>query len=191
MERKSTGGAMLRSMVLPGWGHAYVKDHWKNSRSFLAADVAFFAASLGYRQSSQNALQSMYISTRQKAGVDIKDRPKSFQLAVAQFNSLSEYNTYQEKTRNWDRFLENTPENQWNWSSEQDRFRYNELRSRQENHSRQAGIFVGLMVVNRVASGVSSMVAARNHNRNLPTVYLLPNGNIPEMGVSAHLQFRF
>jgi hypothetical protein len=191
MKHKSTGGALLRSVALPGWGHAYVRSDWQKSRSFLAADVAFLAATLGYRQSSQNALQSMYTNTRQKAGVEIKGRSKSFQLAVAQFNSLSEYNTYQEQTRNWDRFLENTPENQWTWSSEQDRFRYNELRSRQESHSRQAGIFIGLMVVNRVVSGVSSMVTARNHNRNLPIVYMLPTGDPTQMGVSAHMRFEF
>jgi hypothetical protein len=191
LQHKSTAGTMLRSVILPGWGHSYVEGNWYNSRKFLAADAAFLAASLGYRQSSGNALQSMYTSTRQKAGVDIKGRPKSFQLAVAQFNSLAEYNTYQEQTRNWDRFLENTFENQWNWNTEQDRIRYNELRSRQESHSRQAGIFIGLMAVNRVVSGVSSMVSARNHNRNLPSVFILPNGDSTELGFSAHVQFRF
>jgi hypothetical protein len=191
LKHKSSGGALLRSVVVPGWGHAYVNDQWQKSRKFLVADATFLAATLGYRQSSDNALQSMYTSTKLKAGVEIKGRSKSFQLAVAQFNSLAEYNTYQEQTRNWDRFLENTPENQWNWTSEQDRIRYNDLRSRQESHSRQAGIFIGLMAVNRAVSGISSMVAARNHNRNMPLVFILPNRDSDVKGVSAHVQFRF
>jgi hypothetical protein len=133
----------------------------------------------------------MYTTARQMAGVDIKGRDKAFQLAVAQYNSLEEYNRTMEQTRNWDRFYEVNSENNWEWSSEDDRVRYNNLRGKSDNSRRQAGIFVGLMAVNRVVSGVSSMVAARNHNRNLPSVVIVPDFGGESTGLAAQVTIRF
>jgi hypothetical protein len=189
--RKSVGGAFLRSLIAPGWGHRFVNDDWGRGRIHLGSDIAFLGAALGYNQQANNTRDAMYTTARQMAGVDIKGRDKAFQLAVAQYNSLEEYNRTMEQTRNWDRFYEVNSENNWEWSSEDDRVRYNNLRGKSDNSRRQAGIFVGLMAVNRVVSGVSSMVAARNHNRNLPSVVIVPDFGGESTGLAAQVTIRF
>lgn len=191
VSHKKAGGAFLRSIVFPGWGHRYVQDDWRRGRLHAGADVTFLAAALGYNQQANNTRDAMYTAAHQLAGVDIKGRNKAFQLAVAQYNSLEEYNKSMEQTRNWDRFYEVTPENNWDWRSEEDRIRYNNLRGRSDDSRRQAGIFVGLLAVNRVVSGISSMVSARNHNRNIPNVVIVPDFSGESAGVAAHLSIRF
>jgi hypothetical protein len=189
--RKSAGGAFLRSMVLPGWGHRYVQGEWGRGRIHLGSDIAFLGATLGYNQQARTTRSTMYTTARQLAGVDIQGRNKAFQLAVAQYNSLAEYNRTMEQTRNWDRFYEVNLENNWQWRSEDDRIRYNNLRGKSDDSRRQAGIFIGLMAVNRAVSGVSSMVSARNHNRNLPSVLIVPDFSAESTGIAAHVTIRF
>ncbi len=190
-ERRSIGGAFFRSLVLPGWGHRYVDGNWGRARIYFGSDLAFIGATLGYNQQANNTRDAMYTTARQLAGVDLRGRNKAFQLAVAQYNSLSEYNRTMEQTRNWDRFYEVNAENNWEWSSEQDRIRYNNLRGKSNDSRRQAGIFIGLLAVDRVVSGVSSMVSARNHNRNLPNVAIIPDFSGESTGLAAHMTIRF
>jgi hypothetical protein len=190
-DRKSAGGAFLRSVVLPGWGHRYVQGDWDRARIHLGADLAFLSATLGYNQQANTTKNTMYTTARQLAGVDVEGRNKAFQLAVSQYISLAEYNKTMEQTRNWDRFYEVNQENNWLWSSEEDRVRYNKLRGKSDDSRRQAGIFIGLMVINRAVSGVSSMVLARNHNRNLPTVVIVPDFLHESTGLAAHVTIRF
>jgi hypothetical protein len=189
--RKSTGGAFLRSVVLPGWGHRYVQGEWGRGRIHLGSDIVFIGATLGYNQQARTTRSTMYTTARQLAGVDIQGRNKAFQLAVAQYNSLAEYNRTMEQTRNWDRFYDVNLENNWQWRSEEDRIRYNNLRGKSDDSRRQAGIFVGLMVVNRAVSGISAMVSARNHNRNLPSVVIVPDFAPESTGVAAQITLRF
>lgn len=166
--------AMTRSLVVPGWGHYYADG--KKSRQakwFLAADLTLLAGTLGYHHQSQRSFETMTTVAQQQAGVDIRGRSTSFLLAVAQFNSLDAYNRYQEQTRNWHRFLAATPENQWEWSSETERLNYNGVRSTYDDSKRQRSLFISTMVVNRLLSGVSATVAARNHNRRMPEIMLM------------------
>jgi len=190
-DRKSAGGAFLRSVILPGWGHRYVQDNWARGRVHLGSDIAFLAATLGYNQQANNTRNAMYTAAQQMAGVDLRRRNKAFQLAVAQYNSLAEYNRTMEQTRNWDRFYEVNYDNNWEWRSEEDRIRYNNLRGKSDDSRRQAGIFIGLMAVNRAVSGVSSMVSARNHNRNIPSVAIVPDFSQESVSLAAQVTIRF
>lgn len=190
-DKKSAGRAFFRSVVLPGWGHQYVQGGWERARIHVGAEIAFLSATLGYNQQAKTTKNTMFTTARQLAGVDIQSRDKAFQLAVAQYNSLAEYNKTMEQTRNWDRFYEVNLENNWLWSSEEDRIRYNKLRGKSDDSRRQAGIFLGLMVVNRAVAGVSSIVLARNHHRNLPTVVIVPNFLLESSTLAAHVTVRF
>lgn len=166
--------AMTRSLIVPGWGHWYADGRdSRQAKWYLAADLALLAGTLGYHHQSQRSFETMTTVAQQQAGVDIRGRSTSFLLAVAQFNSLEAYNQYQEQTRNWHRFLTSTPENQWEWSSESERLEYNDVRSTYDNSKRQRSIFIGTMVLNRLVSGVSAAVAARNHNRRMPDIMLM------------------
>jgi len=189
---KSAGGAFLRSLVLPGWGHRYVdNENWNRGRIHMGADLLFLGGSLGYNRQAIMTQNSMFTSTVQQAGVDIRSRDKSFQLAVAQFNSFVEYNLYQEQTRNWDRFLADTPQNRWEWRSEEERVRYNDMRAKYDDSKRQTSLLIGLMAVNRVVSGISAAISARNHNRTIPDFAIIPERYGDETGFAARVSFRF
>jgi len=149
--------AFLKSLAVPGWGHHYVnKSNWTRGQYHLAADAALLLSYLGLALHSNNVEQNWYAYGKLEAGVPIKGRSRDFQLAVGNFNSLQAYNDYQLRSRNWDQLIADRPENRWQWGSRSKRSRYNTLRSNFEQIDQQLPALLGMMVVNRVISGISA-----------------------------------
>lgn len=185
-------GAFIRSLVVPGWGHYYANpDQWRRGQIHLGAEVALIASYFGFSIRANN-LESQYKTLASlKAGVEIADRSRSFQLALSDFNSLQEYNEYQLRSRNWNRLFADEPENRWNWETDEDRENYNDLRSKVDRVKNQLPAILGLMVVNRVVSAVSSYNRAKQLS-NIPKMAVVPIlTSSQEIGIVAKLNLKF
>jgi hypothetical protein len=150
-------GAMLRSLVLPGWGHHYVQpDSWTAGKIHLAADVSLLAAYFGYDTRSTNLERMLLTQSKHYSGAELRGRPRSFRFAVADHESLAAYNDVQLRTRNWNRLLADIPENQWQWQDEDSRKRFVSLINKEAAASDQLPAIISLMVVNRVFAGIGA-----------------------------------
>lgn len=159
----SSAGAMLRSFAVPGWGEYYVdRDSWRRGQYHLAADVILLAAYWNIHRQSRVLGKNMYTHAGAWSGTDLRGRDRTFRLAVGNYNSLAEYNDFQERTRNLNRLFPDTPEYRWEWESEERRLEYRDLRSRRDNLDRQLPALAAMMVVNRVLSGVGAFTRARS-----------------------------
>jgi hypothetical protein len=191
-DRSDPRAAFFRSLAVPGWGHYYAdQENWKRGQVHLTAELIMIGSYFGLKVRSNN-LEDQYISlTRLKAGVEISDRDRAFRLAIGNFETLEEYNDYQLRTRNWDRLYDDLPENRWNWNSFEDRGRYRDLRSDSESIRSQLPAILGLMVVNRVISGISAYNRVKN-KMNLPAVSVTPVlNNNGGTGVLSTILFQF
>ncbi|MEX0779167.1 MAG: hypothetical protein WD037_05510 [Balneolales bacterium] len=183
--------ALLRSFVMPGWGHHYIdRQNWRRGQYHLAAEVVLIVSYLGFRTHSHVLEQNMYTMASAHSGIQIKDRERNFQLAVGNYDSLDEYNDYQERSRNLDRTFPDTPEYQWAWESSDKRFEYRDMRGRWDQTNQQLPALLSLMVINRVISGLSAFSQARTHNTNIPQLSLTYNPNL-HSGMQANLSFQF
>jgi len=170
--------ALFKSLAVPGWGHYYVDNtDWTRGKYHLAAEAAFILGYIGFTIHSNNLQDNWFAYGHAEAGVPIEGRSRTFQLAVGEFNSLEAYNDYQLRSRNWDQLFETTPENSWNWDTNEQRFRYNDLRNRFERIDRQLPALLVMMALNRVISGISAFNRAQKakmSQRVKKTVYLSP-----------------
>lgn len=166
-QNTSPRGAFVRSLVLPGWGHFYAgSSHYNRAGIHLGSEAALIGAWVGFSVKS-GRLENDYITfTRLHAGVDLTSRGRAFRLAVGDFNSLEEYNDYQLRSRNWNRVLDDTPENRWSWPSAGERLSYRDMRSNADRIRNQIPAFAALMVVNRVVSAVSAYNRVKKENEN-------------------------
>lgn len=184
--------AFLKSLAVPGWGHHYL-DHknWQRGQYHLAADAVLVLSYVGFSIHSNNLQQNWYAYGRQYAGVPIEGRSRQFQLAVEDFNSLESYNDYQARSRNWDQLFEDVPENRWQWSSSAQRQEYRDLRSRFERIDQQLPALLGLMIVNRVISGISAYNRAKKKQYSTvsSSLFLSPFNNTD--GLVANLRIKF
>jgi hypothetical protein len=185
-------GAFFRSLAIPGWGHYYADpDNWGRGKVHLGAEATLIASFVGVHLRISN-LEKQYITLASlKAGVDISEKNRSFRLAVGDYVNLYEYNDFQLRSRNWHRLLDETPENQWDWTDEKNRNEYNRLRSDRDRARNQLPAIAGLIVVNRVVSAISAYNRTKNES-NGHTLTLLPASlHQGENGIVATVSIRF
>jgi hypothetical protein len=185
--------AFLKSLAVPGWGHYYTNSKdWRRGQYHLAGELALVLSYVGFAIHSNNIQQNWYSYGKSVSGVAIEGRSRRFQLAVGNFNSLAAYNDYQLRSRNWDQLFEDRPENRWNWESQSERVKYDDLRSRFERIDQQLPALLAMMALNRVISGISAYNRAQKRVEQVTvqsTVYLAPYQFAS--GLTANIRVRF
>lgn len=203
-DQKSPRAAFLRSLVLPGWGHFYAgNQHNTRGAVHVGTDAVLIGSIFGFNFRANRIENDFITFANFNAGVELSSRDRSFRLAVADFNSLGEYNDYQLRTRNWNRLIEDIPENRWNWPDSEVRNRYSDMRSDADRIRSQIPALAGLMVVNRIISAISSYNRVRSEiessNSNRAELAIVPvlqqqhtDQYIAEIsGFAARLKIRF
>lgn len=187
----SPRGAFLRSLVVPGWGHYYVdKNDWRRGQYHLGADVALIASYFGMNNRVGNLDADLNTLARARAGTDLAGKGRRFEVAVANFDNQQEYNDFQRRSRRINNLLEG-PEFFWDWQTDFDRAQFENVREKRESAENQVSALVGVMVVNRIFSGLTSFSKARKLMKNTPEVnlsYLRPDG---QRGLTANVRIAF
>ncbi len=162
-ELPSPKGAFLRSLVLPGWGHHYVDaNNWNRGKIHLAADITMMLSYFGLSTRVNTLEGNLITQASSKAGISLKGKSRDIELAVANFNSIDEYNDYQLRVRNWDKVITPNAQNSWNWENSEDRFAFQDTRDKISKADNQLPTLLTLMVANRVLSGINAFTRARN-----------------------------
>lgn len=156
-------GAFLRSLVVPGWGHRAISpDDWSAGKRHLAADVLLVAAYFGYDAHADRLGRSLQAQARSYAGFDLQGRSRSFRIALADYDNLAAYNDAMERSRNWDRMLPETPDNQWQWTDVDARRRFIGLINDEDAASNRLPAIAALLVANRVFAGIGAYRQAQS-----------------------------
>jgi len=185
------GRAMLKSLIVPGWGHYYTdNENWVRGQVHLASDAILIISWAGFSKRASNLRDQSFTLANLKAGIDLDGSDRTFRLAIGDFRDLEAYNEHHRRNRNWHRLIEERPENMWSWENENSRREYRDLRETSDRTSQQIPAIVSLMVVNRVVSGLSAYIRARNTS-NFPAVRIEPIPLPGNMGYRASLLIRF
>lgn len=184
--------ALLLSFVVPGLGHQYVdSENWTRGKIHLGSEIALLAGYFGLSARANRLEGNLNILARSKAGVSLSNRNREFELAIANFNSLDEYNDFQLRTRRWQNVLPDTPENRWNWESDEARFEFRDTRDRIANSENQLPTLLTLMVANRIFSGINAFTRAREAESKMPEASVSYINEFGERGITARLKFNF
>ena len=161
------GGAFLRSLVLPGWGHQYAQGgSWRGMATvYVAADIGLWLGLINANWQQDHLVDSYEALAATRAGADINGKDRTFYLNLATFLSSDEYLSAQLRNRAWDRIdYVSDPSFQWAWSSEEDFQNFRSLREDAESFRRRRGVFIALLVGNRLLSGITSTGKANKAN---------------------------
>ncbi len=159
----SPRGALLRSLVVPGWGHHYIdKSNWNRGKAHLGADVVMLVSYIGLLNNINNLESSLITQANARAGINLKGQSRQIELAVSKFNSIDEYNDYQLRSRNWDKVIPKNSQTSWQWESTAERHIFQNTRDRISKSNNQIPALITLFVVNRVLSGINAFTRARD-----------------------------
>ena len=162
---RSARKALGLSLLVPGLGHRYANGgHWGKSGSFfLAADIGIIVSLIGTRWRESDLETTYRTLASSKAGTDLTGKNRAFVLSLGSYDSSDEFKDVLLRTRQWDRIAgAEDPANYWDWESEQDRLDYRDLREDADAMGRRASWMIAALVANRVVSGVTAMLRARN-----------------------------
>lgn len=184
--------ALLLSFVVPGLGHHYVdNENWTRGKIHLGSEIALLAGYFGLSARANRLENNLNTLATSKAGVSLSGKDRGFELAIANYDNLEEYNDYQLRTRRWQNILPNIPENRWNWESDNDRFEFQNTRDRIANSENQLPTLLTLMVANRIFSGINAFTQAREASSKMPEASVSYLNEFGERGITARLKFNF
>lgn len=188
----SPRGAFLRSLVMPGWGHYYAdNENWNRGKYHLAGEAVLLLSYFGL-DARANMLENDYTTLAlSKAGTELSGKSRDYLIAIGNYDNLAEYNLAQARTRNWDRIYPETPEYNWSWQNSDFRNQYQDARERVDKSRSQLPTLVALMVTNRLISGISAFVQARNRLEIMPEASFSYLNEFGEPGITANLRFNF
>lgn len=186
----SPSGALFRSLLIPGWGQYYATPHdWSRGKMHLMADLALLGSYVGIQINANQLVTSRTSFANQHAGIDLSSVDRSVRLYVAEFNSVQEYNDFQERSRNWNLLITDT---YWNWNSDENRQQFQRLNNRIDQQRQQLPAIVSLMIINRVIAGIHAYSMAMQHNQSSsPYSLTIQPSDLNMGGYSATLRVSF
>jgi hypothetical protein len=186
------GGAFLRSMVVPGWGHRYVDDtNWNRGKYHLAGEAVLVLSYLGINVRANNLETDFRTLAQSRSGANLSDKDRDYLIALGNYDSLNEYNQAQLRSRRWNALFPETQEYQWEWASSEDRLQYQNTREKVDKTRNQLPTLVVLMVGNRIASGISAYLRAQSQLEIFPEAGFTYMNESGYQGVAAQLRFNF
>ncbi len=164
--RKSGVKAALYSVLLPGMGQYYC-GHRKTARYFWAAEAASWLGYLAYRTYGGWKEDDYIQFGREKAGVQLADKPNWFVDYVSFYNNIDQYNQFGRAIDRDRPYLENNSENYWFWTSPDDKNAFRDLKNRSREAYRRSDFMIGAMILNRMVSAIHAVRIAGRTGRRL------------------------
>ncbi|MCX6640174.1 MAG: hypothetical protein NTW14_06785 [bacterium] len=154
-ERKlNRQGALLRSLIMPGWGESYLG--YKNTgRAFFWTDVAIWTGVVTqyvYGQWREDQFIS-YAATH--SGAHMSGRSDKYYADIGNYNNTDEYNQAKLLNRDFDA-LYNDPSYFWAWDAEGNRLEYDHTRIQSRSAKNRMYFFIGAAALNRLISLVDT-----------------------------------
>lgn len=188
----SPRGAFLRSLAVPGWGHHYVDNsNWNRGKYHLAGEAVLVLSYLGLNVRASNLETDFRTLAQSRSGASLSGKGRDYLIALGNFDTLDEYNEAQLRSRRWNALFPDTQEYQWSWQSVDDRLQYRDTREKVDKTRNQLPALIVLMVGNRIASGISAYLRARNISGSLPEAGLTYLDQQGYRGLAANFRFNF
>jgi hypothetical protein len=164
--KKSLAKAAIYSALLPGLGELYV-GHKQKARIFFGVEAVTWIGYASYRIYG-HAKEEDYIRFAQtNANAQLDGKNDEFRDMVGFYTSINEYNSFG-RVFDPDRpYLVDSPENHWQWQTEEDQATYRHLKNRSREAYRKADFFVGIAIIARVVSVIDVVRDVKRYNSRL------------------------
>jgi hypothetical protein len=158
----SPRNVLLKSLVLPGWGHLSLgAEHRTRGQWQLGAELALWLGYGGIVWRSGQLEDNLITQASSYAQIDIANRDQDLWIAIGNYASLEEYNRQQLLNRNWNALYDATPANYWMWSTDQARQDFESMRNRWNRTKQQVPAVISALILNRLIAGISAFRRAK------------------------------
>ncbi|MFC1618402.1 hypothetical protein ACFL45_00485 [Candidatus Neomarinimicrobiota bacterium] len=181
-ERSMEKGALLRSVVFPGWGQHYLGNH-SFARRMMTTEVCLWLMYGGLKGAQDWYTQDFRAFATLHAGISYRLKPDIYYFRLGRYDSIEDYNQVQLRDRNIDAVYTLGTEKDWEWDSIHNRERYKDIRRASLRATKAASFMVGSMVINRAVAAIHVLFLSRKPGTDAD-IYLdpLPGGGRVSLG---------
>lgn len=156
----SRGSAMLRSLIIPGWGESYLGYH-NTARWFFWADVAIWASVVGFETYSKWKEDQFIAFASTHSGAQMDGKTDTFYADIGNYDSIEEYNAAKLRERNYEA-LYTSSAYYWSWDSRENRLEYDNDRITSKSAHNKVYFLLGAAALNRLISFIDTGKKARD-----------------------------
>ncbi len=183
-EKKSTGLAILYSLLLPGMGELYA-DGYSSGKYFTIAEGVLWGTYIGMSIYASNQADNYKAFAKSRASVDPNGKNDDYFATISEYSDIDTYNDQKALERNFDQMYDRD-KFFWKWGSTAERREYRSLWSSSEQTYNDLQFVVGAMLLNRIASAINAVRLVSAYNSRLDaelswnvSVGLKNNPNLP------------
>jgi len=164
-----------RSLIIPGLGE-YKLGEYNQSKKFMIAEVSIWLCYFNFGDFSSSYKNDFRNNAIMYAGVNWDNKDDRFAANVGNYNSIYEYNQYQDWAGNFGNHYENeNGEYHWDWNNnDEQRNKYDSWRIKSANYKEFQEFAVAALIVNRLISVFNIINLERN---NKITSDIIKDGN--------------
>jgi len=173
---KSIFKAALYSALIPGGGQYYLGKR-KTARFFFAAEVLTWLGYFSFRTYGNWRRNDFIDYAAIHANAQLEGKSEEFLAWVGFYESIRDFNNL---GRAWDPqrpYLPDTPENHWQWNSQDERQTYRDIRNRSKEAYRRSDFMIGVAVLDRIVSIVDAVRSTGRINRRIGGSFSSPVTN--------------
>jgi len=164
-QKKSTGLAIVYSLLLPGMGELYA-DAYDSGVYFTIADGVLWGTYVGMNVYA-NWQKDRYISYSQtNAGVTPENKDENYYATIGEYLDIDQYNDQQAFEYNFDEMYD-TETHFWKWNTSEERKEYRNMWVSSEQTFNDVRFVVGALLLNRVISAINAVRLVSKYNNNL------------------------
>ena len=189
--KKSTGLAILYSVLLPGMGELYAGDY-SSGKYFTIAEGALWGVYFGlntYGNWQQDRYKAYAASS---AGVNLNGKNDTYFANIGTYLNITEYNDDQSRNRDFVAMY-NVKTDYWKWQTNKDREVYRNMWTTSEQAHNGLRFVVGALILNRLVSAINAarLVAAYNHRQSSEVSWNVSVSVTNQATIPTGLQFNF
>ncbi len=162
-EKKSVLVAIGYSLIVPGLGNLYADD-FRTGRYYMGVDVALWMTYGGLRTYGHWLKQDAQTFASQHSGASFDGKGDQFAVDLGNFRNVFDYNDAKLRNRQFDLLYDQNSNFAWQWSSDDDRLHYKDLRIRGDAVIRNSQFVIGALVLNRIIAAISAARAVSADN---------------------------
>ncbi|MCH7827789.1 MAG: hypothetical protein IIC75_07455 [Bacteroidetes bacterium] len=161
--KKSTGLAVLYSLLLPGMGELYA-DSYSSGKFFTIADGVLWGIYIGVNNSA-NWKQDKYQTFAVTNGGIIKEgKTDTYFSTIGIYINIDDFNNQKALERDFGAMLDKN-KFYWNWQNNEARKQYRDIWSSSEQSFNDLKFIAGALIINRIASVINAVRLVSAYNK--------------------------
>jgi hypothetical protein len=141
------------SLLIPGGGEWFL-NHRTSAKILLGTEVALWTGYFGTRSYVNILQQDFEAYAAVHARVNTANKDDQYWIDVGNSGNIYDFNEQKRVERDLEATYPENDENYWQWDSQENRYKYNDMRFKRHDWKRRLNFVVGGLILNRLVSAI-------------------------------------